>query len=175
MRKRGGIWRICGMKYSWKGHKDRNRHKNRMKRSGQAGMIYVKRQHPHHVKVSPRRLWNHYPTLCVHVYVLTNLLPRNHYEEKNHVRWNACYKYADVIFVPQHGGESRGKSRQTTDEDKQKVRVRTLLFELDATTCTFSAELPLTSYERKWTVLKNKQTNKQTRKELRVCVCVHCS
>ena len=31
-----------GMKYSWKGHKDRNRHKNRIKRNGQARLVYVK-------------------------------------------------------------------------------------------------------------------------------------
>ena len=31
-----------GMKYSWKGYKDRNRHKNRMKRSGQSRLVYVK-------------------------------------------------------------------------------------------------------------------------------------
>ena len=30
------------MKYSWKGHKDRNRHKNRIKRSEQARLVYVK-------------------------------------------------------------------------------------------------------------------------------------
>ena len=36
MRKRRVVGRIYGMKYSWKGHKDRNRHKNRIKRSGQA-------------------------------------------------------------------------------------------------------------------------------------------
>ena len=30
------------MKYSWKGHKDGNRHKNRIKRSGQAGLVHVK-------------------------------------------------------------------------------------------------------------------------------------
>ena len=30
------------MKYSSKGHKDRNRHKNRMKRSGQALLVSVK-------------------------------------------------------------------------------------------------------------------------------------
>ena len=35
-----------------KGHKDRNRHKNTVKRSGQAGFVY-KPQHPRHVKVSP--------------------------------------------------------------------------------------------------------------------------
>ena len=29
------------MKYSWKGHKDRSRHKNRIKRSGQARLVYV--------------------------------------------------------------------------------------------------------------------------------------
>ena len=27
------------MKYSWKGHKDRNRHKDRIKRSGQARLV----------------------------------------------------------------------------------------------------------------------------------------
>ena len=32
MRKRTVVGRIYGMKYSWKGHKDRNRHKNRIKR-----------------------------------------------------------------------------------------------------------------------------------------------
>ena len=30
------------MKYSWKGHKDRHRHKNRIKRSGQARLVHVK-------------------------------------------------------------------------------------------------------------------------------------
>ena len=38
-----------------KGHKDRNRHKNRIKRSGQAWLVYIRRhtlQHPHHMKVS---------------------------------------------------------------------------------------------------------------------------
>ena len=30
------------MKYSWKGHKDKNRHKNRIERSGQARLVYVK-------------------------------------------------------------------------------------------------------------------------------------
>ena len=30
------------MKYIWKGHQDRYRHKNRMKRSGQAWLVYVK-------------------------------------------------------------------------------------------------------------------------------------
>ena len=29
------------MKYGWKGHKDRNRHKNRIKRSGQGRLVYV--------------------------------------------------------------------------------------------------------------------------------------
>ena len=41
MRKRRVVWRICGMKYSWKGHNDRNRHKNRIKRSGQARLVYA--------------------------------------------------------------------------------------------------------------------------------------
>ena len=35
------------------GHKDRNRHKNRIKRNGQAQLAYVKR---HHVKGSPGAL-----------------------------------------------------------------------------------------------------------------------
>ena len=30
-------WENFGMKYSWKGHKNRNRHKNRIKRSGKLG------------------------------------------------------------------------------------------------------------------------------------------
>ena len=42
MRKRRVVGRFYGMKYSWKGHKDRNRHKNRIKRSGQARIVYVK-------------------------------------------------------------------------------------------------------------------------------------
>ena len=42
MRKRR-VGRIYGMKYSSKGHKDKkNRHKNRLKRSGQARLLYVK-------------------------------------------------------------------------------------------------------------------------------------
>ena len=39
-------WRVVGIisgrKYSGKGHKDRNRHKNRIKRSGQARLVYVR-------------------------------------------------------------------------------------------------------------------------------------
>ena len=42
MRKRRVVGRIYGMKYSWKGHKDGNRHKNRIKRSGQARSVSVK-------------------------------------------------------------------------------------------------------------------------------------
>ena len=42
VRKRRVVRRIYGVKYSWKGHTDRNRHKNRTKRSGQARLVYVK-------------------------------------------------------------------------------------------------------------------------------------
>ena len=42
MRKRRVVRRIYGMKYSWKGHNDRNRQKNRIKRSGQAQLVYAK-------------------------------------------------------------------------------------------------------------------------------------
>ena len=47
--------KINWMKYSWKGHGDRNRHKNRIKRSGQARLVYVRHKpyYPHHVKLSP--------------------------------------------------------------------------------------------------------------------------
>ena len=31
----------CGLKHHWKGHKDRNRHKNRIRRSGQGRLVYV--------------------------------------------------------------------------------------------------------------------------------------
>ena len=43
------------MKYRLKGHKDRNRHENRIKRSGQARLVYVKNKVaiPHHAKMSP--------------------------------------------------------------------------------------------------------------------------
>ena len=41
MRKRRVIGRIYGIKYSWKGHKYRGRHKNRIKRRGQARLVYV--------------------------------------------------------------------------------------------------------------------------------------
>ena len=41
VRKRRLVGRIYGMKHNWKAHKDRNRHKNRIKRSGQARLIYV--------------------------------------------------------------------------------------------------------------------------------------
>ena len=60
MRKRRVVGRIYGMKCSSKGHKDRNRNKDRIKRSRKALLVYVKDicqrhkpQHPHHVKVSP--------------------------------------------------------------------------------------------------------------------------
>ena len=36
------VGRIYGKKYSWKGHNDRHRHKNRIKRSGQARLVYAK-------------------------------------------------------------------------------------------------------------------------------------
>ena len=39
MRKRTVVGRLYGMKYSRKGHKDRNRHKNRIKRSGRARLV----------------------------------------------------------------------------------------------------------------------------------------
>ena len=42
MRKRRVVGRVYGMKYSWKGHNDGNRHKNRIKRIGQARLVYVK-------------------------------------------------------------------------------------------------------------------------------------
>ena len=53
--KRRVVGRIYGMKYSLNGHEDINRHKNRIKRSWQAQLVYVrhKLQHSHHVKVSP--------------------------------------------------------------------------------------------------------------------------
>ena len=50
------VGRIYGMKYSWNGHKDRNRHKNRIKKewASSVGLCQKhKPQHPHHVKVSP--------------------------------------------------------------------------------------------------------------------------
>ena len=40
--KSGVVGRIYEMKYGWKGHKDRNRHKNRIKRNGQTRLVYVK-------------------------------------------------------------------------------------------------------------------------------------
>ena len=55
VRKRRAVGWIYGMKYSWNGRKDRKRQKNRIKRSGQAQLVYDrhKPQRPHHVKVSP--------------------------------------------------------------------------------------------------------------------------
>ena len=44
MRKRRVVGRIYGMKYSWKGHKDRNRDKNRIKRVGKLGWFMSKTQ-----------------------------------------------------------------------------------------------------------------------------------
>ena len=41
--KLGVVGRIYEMKYSWKSHKDRNKHKNRIKRSGQAWLVYDKK------------------------------------------------------------------------------------------------------------------------------------
>ena len=42
VRKWKNVTRIYGIKFSWKGNKDRNRHKNRIKRSGQAWLVYVR-------------------------------------------------------------------------------------------------------------------------------------
>ena len=42
VRKRWVVGRIYRKKYSWMGHKGRNRHKNRIKRCGQAWLVYVK-------------------------------------------------------------------------------------------------------------------------------------
>ena len=39
------------MKYCGKGHKDRNRHKNRIKRVGMLGLSLCVSEHPHHEKV----------------------------------------------------------------------------------------------------------------------------
>ena len=41
MRKRGVVGRLYGMKHGSKGHKERSRHKNRIKRSGQARSVHV--------------------------------------------------------------------------------------------------------------------------------------
>ena len=41
MGKRRAVGRNYGMKYNSKGHKDRNRHSNGIKRSGQARLVYV--------------------------------------------------------------------------------------------------------------------------------------
>ena len=41
MRKRRSVRRIYGMKYCWKGQKDRNRYKNRIKRGRQAQLVLV--------------------------------------------------------------------------------------------------------------------------------------
>ena len=51
------VRRIYGMKYSWKGHKDRNSHKNRTKKewaSSDCLCQKYKQQHPHHMKASPQ-------------------------------------------------------------------------------------------------------------------------
>ena len=42
VRKRRVVGRIYRMKYSWKGHKNRNRHKNRIKRVGKLGWLLSK-------------------------------------------------------------------------------------------------------------------------------------
>ena len=39
-----------GIKYSWKSHKDRNRHKNRIKTSGQAQLVHVSRPRQNNVQ-----------------------------------------------------------------------------------------------------------------------------
>ena len=44
MRRRRVFWRIYGMKYSWKSHKDRDRHKNRLKGVGKLGWFMSKTQ-----------------------------------------------------------------------------------------------------------------------------------
>ena len=48
------------MKCSWKGLKDRNRQKNRIKRSGLARLVYVRHKpwHPYQMQVSPRGTGN---------------------------------------------------------------------------------------------------------------------
>ena len=58
MRKRRVVGRLYGTKYSWQGHKARNRHKNKIKRSRQGRLVYVRHKpwQPHHVKGNPRGL-----------------------------------------------------------------------------------------------------------------------
>ena len=65
VRKQRVVRRIYGMKYSWKGHIDRNRHQTRTKRSGQAWLVYVRHKpwHPHHVKGSPQGLGRNRKTI----------------------------------------------------------------------------------------------------------------
>ena len=75
MKKRRVVGRICGMKHIWKGHKDRNRHKDRIKKEWArlAGVCQIQRgkpQHPHHVKVCPWRQRERERTmnlLCLHI------------------------------------------------------------------------------------------------------------
>ena len=56
MTKRRVVLRIYGMKYSWKGHKDWNRHTNRINRSGQTQLVFVKDIH-HNIPTTWR--WAH--------------------------------------------------------------------------------------------------------------------
>ena len=58
------VGRIYGMKHSGKGHEDRNRHKNRIKRSGQARLAYV-------YEVSPggtKKQWPYSPVTHIKIH-----------------------------------------------------------------------------------------------------------
>ena len=109
------------MKCNWKGHKDRNRHKNRIKRSDQARLVYVKHKpfHPHQVNVSSRGqigekwyvqievtdLWHARKVWRIQKQITTDQRWRFHKEMTTDYRWRTvntghsdCYCTVKVTF-----------------------------------------------------------------------------
>ena len=70
-RKRRVVGRIYRMKYSWKGHKDRNRHKNRITRIGQARLLCVIDMNP---KIPTTWKWAHEGTTTTTILLLLPLI-----------------------------------------------------------------------------------------------------
>ena len=57
VRKRRVVERIYEMGYRWKGHKDRNRHKNRIKRTGKARLVYIREMYDVHREEPQPSFW----------------------------------------------------------------------------------------------------------------------
>ena len=90
MRKQIIVGRIYEMQYSWRGHTDKNTHKNRIKRSGQAMLVSQghKTRHTHY-------LGGELAGTCVYVCVCVCVLARAHL----HVPGLSTNRACPILFI----------------------------------------------------------------------------